>query len=89
MSLTPDKIFELYEKLRASGIFTWHEVEQFCDAFLIKKQKVMRAISNICKPAVETLAENDTVQPSTLIFCRKRCSNATKKNQRSGADGER
>ncbi len=48
----PDKIFELYEKLRASGIFTWHEVEQFCEAFLMKS-KSNAAISNICKPAVE------------------------------------
>ncbi|WP_211828716.1 type I restriction endonuclease subunit R [Kistimonas asteriae] len=48
----PDKIFELYEKLRASGIFTWNEVEQFCDAFLVKS-KSNAAISNICKPAVE------------------------------------
>lgn len=49
---TPEKIFELYEKLRASGIFTWNEVEQFCDAFLMKS-KSNAAISNICKPAVE------------------------------------
>ncbi|KEI70243.1 type I restriction endonuclease subunit R [Endozoicomonas elysicola] len=48
----PEKIFELYEKLRASGIFTWNEVEQFCDAFLMKS-KSNAAISNICKPAVE------------------------------------
>ena len=48
----PDKIFELYEKLRASGIFTWNEVEQFCEAFLMKS-KSNAAISNICKPAVE------------------------------------
>ena len=48
----PERIFELYEKLRASGIFTWNEVEQFCDAFLMKS-KSNAAISNICKPAVE------------------------------------
>ena len=48
----PEKIFELYEKLRASGIFTWNEVEQFCEAFLMKS-KSNAAISNICKPAVE------------------------------------
>jgi type I restriction enzyme R subunit len=44
----PDIVFELSEKLRASGIFLWHEVEQFCDAFFIKN-KSSAAISNICK----------------------------------------
>jgi len=48
----PDLIFDLYEKLRASGIFTWSEVEQFCDAFFVKN-KSNAAIANICKPAVE------------------------------------
>lgn len=48
----PDKVFDLYEKLRASGIFTWNEVEQFCEAFL-SKSKSNAAVSNICKPAVD------------------------------------
>jgi len=48
----PDLIFDLYDKLRASGIFFWHEVEQFCGAFL-QKSKSNAAIANICKPAVE------------------------------------
>ena len=48
----PDLIFDLFDKLRVSGIFLWHEVEQFCDAFL-QKSKSSAAISNICKPAVE------------------------------------
>ncbi len=48
----PDLIFDLFEKLRAAGIFQWHEVEQFCAAFL-QKSKSSAAISNICKPAVE------------------------------------
>jgi type I restriction enzyme R subunit len=48
----PDLIFDLNEKLRASGIFTWHEVVQFCDAFY-QKNKSNAAIANICKPAVE------------------------------------
>lgn len=45
-------IFDLYDKLRAANIFQWHEVEQFCDAFLVKS-KSNAAIANICKPAVE------------------------------------
>ena len=48
----PDLIFDLFEKLRAAGIFLWQEVEQFCGAFL-QKSKSNAAIANICKPAVE------------------------------------
>ena len=48
----PNLIFELFDKLRAAGIFTWSEVEQFCDAFFVKN-KSNAAIANICKPAVE------------------------------------
>jgi type I restriction enzyme R subunit len=48
----PDLIFDLSEKLRAAGIFTGPEVEQFCKAFYIKN-KSNAAIANICKPAVE------------------------------------
>ena len=42
-----DLIFDLSEKLRAIGIFTWQEVEQFCDAFFVKS-KSNAAIANIC-----------------------------------------
>ncbi|MDC9592737.1 type I restriction endonuclease subunit R [Xenorhabdus sp. IM139775] len=48
----PQLVFELFEKLRTSGIFLWREVEQFCEAFFTKN-KSNAAISNICKPAVE------------------------------------
>lgn len=48
----PDLIFDLFDKLRAAGIFHWHEVEQFCEAFLIKS-KSNAAIANICKPAID------------------------------------
>ena len=48
----PDLIFDLFDKLRAAGIFAWQEVEQFCDAFFVKN-KSNAAIANICKPAVE------------------------------------
>lgn len=47
----PNLIFELFDKLRAAGIFTWQEVEQFCEAFFVKN-KSNAAIANICKPAV-------------------------------------
>lgn len=48
----PDQVFDLYEKLRVSGIFLCNEVEQFVEAFY-SKNKSNAAISNICKPAVE------------------------------------
>jgi len=48
----PDLIFDLNDKLRAAGIFQWHEVEQFCEAFFVKN-KSSAAIANICKPAVD------------------------------------
>lgn len=48
----PSLVFDLYEKLRSSGIFLWNEVDQFCEAFY-SKNKSNAAISNICKPAVE------------------------------------
>lgn len=48
----PNLIFQLYDKLRAETIFTWHEVEQFCVAYYESKN-TSAAISNICKPAVE------------------------------------
>ncbi len=48
----PDQIFDLFEKLKATKIFLWTEVEQFVEAFFTKN-KSNAAISNICKPAVE------------------------------------
>ncbi|MCF6314073.1 MAG: DEAD/DEAH box helicase family protein [Verrucomicrobiales bacterium] len=48
----PDLVFDLFEKLKAVGIFLWKEVEQFSEAFFVKT-KSSAAISNICKPAVE------------------------------------
>lgn len=48
----PNLIFTLHDKLRAAGIFTWQEVEQFCAAFYVKN-KSSAAIANICKPAVQ------------------------------------
>lgn len=48
----PDMIFDLSEKLRSSAIINTHEIDLFCDAFLVKS-KSSAAIANICKPAVE------------------------------------
>ena len=48
----PNLIWDLYEKLRATGIFLWTEVTQFSEVFFMKN-KSNAAISNICRPAVE------------------------------------
>ena len=48
----PDLVFDLFDKLRAAGIFLWQEVEQFCVAFFVRN-KSNAAIANICKPAVD------------------------------------
>jgi len=46
----PNIVFDLFEKLRGSGIFVWNEVERFCEAFFAKN-KSNAAISNIVKLA--------------------------------------
>ena len=46
----PNLIWDLYEKLRAAGIFKWTEVIQFAE-FFFTKSKSEAAIGNICKPA--------------------------------------
>lgn len=48
----PNQIFDLFDKLRAAGIFLWQEVEQFCTAFF-QKNKSQAVLSNIVKPATE------------------------------------
>ena len=75
----PDLIFDLFDKLRAAGIFNWHEVEQFCEAFL-QKSKSNAAISNICKPAVERWQKRyksaiDAFKQAKDIFERTKTSN--------------
>ncbi|MFA1562214.1 type I restriction endonuclease subunit R [Aliivibrio fischeri] len=50
----PNLVFDLFEKLRSSGIFLWNEVEQLFVAFhMDTKKKSNAAVSNTCKPAVE------------------------------------
>jgi type I restriction enzyme R subunit len=48
----PNLLWELYDKLRDSGIFLWSEVTLFSEVFFTKS-KSQAAISNVCKPAVE------------------------------------
>ena len=62
----PNIVFDLYEKLRASGIFLWNEVERFCDAFFVKN-KSNAAISNIVKPAVERWQKRYSLSVETYL----------------------
>ena len=48
----PNLVFDLFEKLRVTGIFLWQEVEQFAEVFF-QKGKSNAAMTNICKPAVD------------------------------------
>ncbi len=48
----PNLIWDLFEKLRASGIFEWTEVELFSEVFFTKT-KSSAAISNVCKTAAD------------------------------------
>lgn len=48
----PNLIWDLFEKLRAEGIFLWTEVTQFSEVFF-QKSKSNAAISNVCKPALD------------------------------------
>lgn len=48
----PNLIWDLFEKLKASPVLRWTEVEQFAEAFF-KPGATQAAVSNICKPATE------------------------------------
>jgi type I restriction enzyme R subunit len=74
----PNLIFELFDKLRASEVFQWQEVEQFCEAFYVEN-KSNAAIANICKPAVERWTQRyksaiDAYTQSQLILERSKKS---------------
>ncbi|WP_367109575.1 type I restriction endonuclease subunit R [uncultured Psychrobacter sp.] len=77
----PDQVFDLFDKLRASGIFLWHEVEQFVTAFF-SQNKSNAAISNICKPAVERWQKryqtaSAQAQHAKMMFERTKASHDT------------
>ncbi|RBP52978.1 type I restriction endonuclease subunit R [Arenicella xantha] len=75
----PNLIFELFEKLRGSSIFQWHEVEQFCKAFYVKN-KSNAAIANICKPAVERW----TMRYKSAVEAYKQAKDIFERTKKSG-----
>ena len=48
----PNLIWDLYDKLRAAGIFQWTEVMQFSEVYFVIGN-TNAAISNVCRPAVD------------------------------------
>lgn len=66
----PQLVFELFDKLRASGIFLWSEVEHFCEAFFTKN-KSSAAIGNICKPAVERWKQRYTSAIDAYVLAKE------------------
>ena len=48
----PNLIWDLYDKLRASGIFLWTEVTRFSEVYFLKSNS-NAAIRNVCEPAVQ------------------------------------
>ncbi|MBO1530580.1 type I restriction endonuclease subunit R [Psychrobacter sp. F1192] len=75
----PDKVFELFEKIRSSEIIKWHEVNNLAQAFY-SKHKSQAAISNICKPAVERWRHQyqrarQEIQRTKGLFERAKASN--------------
>ena len=78
----PNLIWDLYEKLRAAGIFLWTEVARFSELYFVKS-KSNAAISNICKPAVERWqqryeqASSDFVRRKGLFDRAKNTGDAT------------
>ena len=61
---------DLFEKLKAAGLFTWTEVIAFCDAYFVKS-KSSAAIANICKPAVERWGKRYSLALDALYESKK------------------
>lgn len=78
----PNIIWDLFEKLRASGIFLWTEVTQFSEIYFVKS-KSNAAIINVCRPAVERwtsrfeLAKKDFDKHKKLFSHAKTLGDAT------------
>lgn len=73
----PNKVEELSNKLRSSGIFLTAEVNQFAEAFF-SRNKSNAVLANICKPAIErwtnryqTATAAYTKQKDLLERCKK------------------
>ncbi|MGO3345672.1 MAG: type I restriction endonuclease subunit R [Marinomonas sp.] len=75
----PDLIFDLSDKLRAAGIFSSSEIEQFCHAFFMKS-KSNAAIANICKPAVERW----TLRYKSAVIEYKKAKDMFERTKRTG-----
>ena len=77
----PNLIWDLFEKLRGTGIFRWTEVLQFSEVFYTKS-KSNAAIRNVCEPAVQrwqsryTQAQADFTKHKDLFDRAKKAGDA-------------
>lgn len=66
----PNLVYDLYHKLRATGIFTWNEVEAFSDAYFDPLRGAESLLGYI-KPAVERFSKRYKLASEAVRECRK------------------
>lgn len=73
----PDQIFDLFEKLKATKIFLWTEVEQFVEAFFTRTNPMLRSV--ISASLRLNAGRNAIAKPSKPITPVAICWNAARK----------
>lgn len=66
----PNLVYDLYHKLRATGIFTWNEVVAFSDAYF-DPQRGAESLLGYIKPAVERFSKRYKLASEAVRECRK------------------
>ncbi|MGY3852389.1 type I restriction endonuclease subunit R [Aeromonas aquatilis] len=66
----PNLVYDLFHKLKATGIFTWSEVEAFSDAYFDPKRGT-EALPGYIKPAVERFTKRYKLASEAVRECRQ------------------
>ncbi|MBA2797140.1 type I restriction endonuclease subunit R [Aeromonas veronii] len=66
----PNLVYDLFHKLKATGIFTWSEVEAFSDAYFDPKRGA-EALPGYIKPAVERFTKRYKLASEAVRECRQ------------------
>lgn len=66
----PNLVYDLYHKLRATGIFTWNEVEAFSEAYF-DPQRGAESLPGYIKPAVDRFSKRYKLATEAIRECRK------------------
>jgi type I restriction enzyme R subunit len=66
----PNLVYDLFHKLKATGIFTWSEVEAFSDAYFDPKRGA-QALPGYIKPAVERFTKRYKLASEAVRECRQ------------------